>query len=176
VFNSTDAAVKVAAGPSLNVGIGGGFTIECWINPPDLAQAHPIVEWNNGIGSYGVHFYINVSHAGNLYANIVDGDGTWHTFLTGSGVITSNVFQQVALTFDKASGVAKMYCNGAVVLQQTVGSFTPQTAYDLYLGRRPLTGGEILEYAGLMDELSLYNRALSASEIQADYEAGKGGG
>jgi hypothetical protein len=173
VFNTTNAAVKVAASPSLNVGAGGGFTVECWINPPDL-QVHPIVEWNNGTGSYGVHFYIDVSAVGNLYANIVDSGGSYHIIQTGSGVVMSNVFQHVALTYDQASGVATMYCNGAVVLQQRVGSFTPQTTYDLYLGRRPDTGGEILEYAGFMDEVSLCNRALSASEIQADYAAGGG--
>ncbi len=63
VFNTTNAAVKVAASPSLNAGASGGFSVECWINPPDL-QIHPIVEWNNGsglsgTGSYGVHFYIS---------------------------------------------------------------------------------------------------------------------
>ena len=30
-------------------------------------------------------------------------------------------------------------------------------------------------YGGLMDELSIYNRALSQSEIQAIYNAGSGG-
>ena len=173
-FNTTNAAVKVAASPTLDVGAGAGFTVESWINPSDL-QIHPIVEWNNGTGSYGVHFYIDVSGVGNLYANIVSSSGSGHVIQTGSGVVTSNVFQHVALTYDKASGVAKMYCNGVVVVQQTVGSFTPQTTYDLYLGRRPLTGGETLEYAGLMDELSLYNRALSSNEIAAIYIAGSGG-
>jgi hypothetical protein len=131
VFNTTNAAVKVAASPSLNVGAGGGFTVECWINPPDL-QVHPIVEWNNGTGSYGVHFYIDVSAVGNLYANIVDSGGSYHIIQTGSGVVMSNVFQHVALTYDQASGVATMYCNGAVVLQQRVGSFTFRHALDFH--------------------------------------------
>jgi hypothetical protein len=36
------------------------------------------------------------------------------------------------------------------------------------------TGGSGYYFAGLVDEASIYNRALTASEIQADYEAGKG--
>jgi hypothetical protein len=172
LFNTTTAAVKIAASPGLNVGAGAGFTIECWIDPSDVTQLHPIVEWNTGSGTYGVHFYISVSGVGNLYANIVGSSGSGHTLQTGTGVVTSNVFQHVALTYDRASGAAKMYCNGAVVLQQSVGSFTPQTTYDLYLGRRP---GEALEWAGLMDEVTIYNRALTTAEIQAIYSAGSSG-
>jgi hypothetical protein len=84
----------------------------------------------------------------------------------------------VALTYDKASGVATLYCNGSVVLQQVLGSFTPQTTFDIYLGKRPLTRGETfssgsLTFAGLLDEAAIYNRALSASEIQAIYAGQK---
>ncbi len=171
VFNTTTAAVAVAASPALNVGAGAGFTVECWINPSNLAQANPILEWNTGSGTYGVHFYIDVGGAGNLYANIVDTGGSWHTIYTGAGVVASNVFQHVALTYDKASGVAKMYCNGAVVLQQTVGSFTPQTTYNLFLGSRPQT----YAWAGLMDEVTIYSRALSSNEIAVIYNTGSGG-
>ena len=61
-----------------------------------------------------------------------------------------------------------------MVAQQNLGSFTPQTSYDLYLGKRPptLTGSGVLEdffYTGLLEEAGIYNRALSASEIQAIY-------
>jgi hypothetical protein len=104
----------------------------------------------------------------------VDSGGSQHLIYTTSAVVATNVFRHVALTYDKDSGVATLYCNGAIVLQQTLGSFTPQTTYDLYLGQRPLSGGTI-EYAGLLDEVSLYNRALMQSEIQAIYSAGSGG-
>jgi hypothetical protein len=56
-----------------------------------------------------------------------------------------------------------------------LGSFTPETSYDLYLGRRVLTHGEHYTYAGLLDEVSLYNRALTSNEIAAIYNAGAAG-
>jgi hypothetical protein len=171
VFNTTTAAVKVAASPALNVGTGAGLTVECWINPSDFSQGRPIVEWNTGSGTYGVHFYVNISYAGNLYANIMDSGGSEHIIYTTSAVVKTNVFQHVALTYDKASGVAKLYYNGAVVLQQTLGSFTPQTTYNLYLGSRPLT----FAWAGLMDEVTIYSRALTATEIQTIYSVGNSG-
>ncbi len=112
------------------------------------------MEWNNGSGAYGVHFYIDISYTGNLYANIVDTGGSGHLIYTGAGVVANNGFQHVALTYGKASGVAKIYRNGVAVLQQTIGSFTPQTTYNLFLGSRP----QSYAWAGLMDEVTLYSR------------------
>ena len=37
--------MQVPASPSLNVGAGGGFTVEGWINPTNLARPQPLVEW-----------------------------------------------------------------------------------------------------------------------------------
>ena len=172
LFDTPDGAVKIPASHSLNVGEGKGFTIECWVNPSDVSQPHPIVEWNNG-RSYGVHFYVTTTYPGNLYANIVARGGSGGTPIwTEAGVVSPNAFQHVALTYDKASGVARMYHNGEMVLEKTIGSFTPQTSYDVYLGRRPFDNGQALEYAGLIEDVGIYNRALSEKEIGAIFDAG----
>ena len=55
--------------------------------------------------------------------------------------------KHVALTYDKTTGVATIYCNGAVVGSGNLGSFTPLTSYNLYLGRRPPTRGETYTFA-----------------------------
>jgi hypothetical protein len=102
----------------------------------------------------------------------VDSSGAWHTIQTEAGIVTVNVFQHVALTYDKTTAVAKMYCNGEVVLEQKMGKFKPRTTYDLYLGRRLPTRGESYVFAGLIDEVSIYKRALSDREITAIYKAG----
>jgi hypothetical protein len=85
----------------------------------------------------------------------------------------------VALTYDQAAGIATIYLNGNIVAQQTLGAFAPQTSYPLWMGHRPndvpgnSTYGASL--GGLLDELSLYSRALSQSEIAAIYNAGANG-
>ena len=67
--------------------------------------------------------------------------------------------------------MAVFYLNGLSVLTQNIGSFTPLTAFDLFLGRRPAAGfGE--SFQGLIDEPSVYNRDLSALEIQSIFVAG----
>jgi hypothetical protein len=121
-----------------------------------------------------VHFYVGAGGPGTLYANIVDSGGNWHAISSAGGVVTSNAFIHAALTYDQSSGKATLYCNGTNVAQGVVGSFTPQTTYDLFLGSRPGPDAH-LTYSGRMDEPSVYNRALSAGEISAIYLAGSNG-
>jgi hypothetical protein len=171
-FNNTNADVRIPASASLNVGTNNGFTVEAWVNPADVSKLHPLFEWNNGSGAFGVQFYISVdSGPGSFYANIVDSGGDWHQFHSSVAPVTTNVFQHVALTYNKTSGVATIYRNGTMVVQTTVGSFTPLTSYNLYLGRNP-SG---FSFAGLVDEAALYHRALSSNEIAAIYDVGSGG-
>ncbi len=183
-FDGNNGSVTVAANPSLNVGLGGGFSIETWIKPSTVALERPIAEWNSVTGGnpypYGSHFWISVplgygAGPGCLYANIVDTAGRFHWLTSAGGLINTNSFQHVAMTYDKTSGVALLYLNGAVVAQKNLGSFTPQTSYNLYLGRRPGGVAAAYSWAGLMDEVALYSRALNQTEIQAIYSAGSTG-
>jgi hypothetical protein len=168
-MNGTDADVRVPSSSSLNVGTSGGFTVEGWFNITDNT-ARPITEWNSG-SAFGVHFWANFPSEGYLYANVVDTGGANHYFQSTSTFIqTSN---HVALTYDKSSGNAYIYLNGSQVVQTNIGNITPQTTYDLYLGAR--ISGSPTRWAGWLDEISLYNRALSACEIAEIYNGGFNG-
>jgi hypothetical protein len=171
--------LRVPASASLNVGASSaGFTVECWIKPADLAGNQALVEWNNGPA--GVHFWISQPTAffgggpGCLYANLVDTGGGFHLLTSAGNTLNTLGFQHVALTYDKTSGMAKLYYNGSVVASQNLGSFTPQTTYDLFFGHRPSNDPPGF-FKGLLDEVGLYNRALSGSEIASLYNASKAG-
>jgi len=171
-FNHANEDVKMLASQSLNVGVGSGFTLEAWVNCFNVVSLNPIFEWNLGDGKtqWGVHFHIGADGPGSLYANVVDSGGKWHSFSSAQGIVASNVFQHAALTCDQTTGTATIYCNGAVVAQSNLGRFTPQTSYSLYLGRRPGPDA-YLTFAGLIDEPSVYNRAVSSNEIATIYQA-----
>jgi subtilisin-like proprotein convertase family protein len=175
VFNgATTSYVPVAATPSLNgIGASGsGFTIECWVKPASTAGG-PIIEWDSATVD-GLQFWIQ--GGSQLYANIQDTSGTSHSFFTGLGVLNSTNFQHVALTYDKRSGNACIYRNGVIVASANFGNITPQTTYpNLRIGLRSATSIGTYAYTGLIDELSVYKRALSASEIASIYNAGSAG-
>jgi hypothetical protein len=173
LFNDQGADVKIPANSSLDVGIGNGFTIELWINPTDVFIQHPLVEWGprqTPDDLEGVHFWISVNSGtgqggpGCLCGNVVDTDHVSHSLYSAPGIVRAGTFQHVALTYDKTSGNAAMYYNGAVVATANLGIFTPKTSGELLFGHRVATDES---YLGILDEVGLYNRALSASEIQA---------
>jgi uncharacterized repeat protein (TIGR01451 family) len=181
-LDGVDDYVNVPASTSLDVGAGSGLTIDAWIKPTDISVEHPLVEWNNGLGGWGVHLWISVTCCvpsavgpGNLYANLIDTSGNFHVISSAQGLITANAYQHVAVTYEKTSGIATLYLNGNSVAQQNLGSFTPQTTYDMQIGvrRSGVTNGRI--YKGAMDEVEIFNRALNTSEIQSIYNAGSTG-
>ncbi|MBW8865141.1 MAG: immunoglobulin domain-containing protein, partial [Verrucomicrobia bacterium] len=183
-FTTTNGGVKIPASPGLDVGAGNGMTVEGWINPADLSRREEFVEWDNGdtnpaVIPWGVHLQILSPGelglgAGNLFSDVHGADGAVHWIMAPGGTITANVFQHIAMTYDKTSGVATLYCNGVIVAQSNLGSFTPLTSYDFYIGRRP-AGDSVHSFLGSIDEVSVYNRALSTNEIAAIYLAGSAG-
>ncbi len=135
------------------------------------------------IQTNGVQFWISATNTpdstntpfatayGSLYANIVDTNFVSHEIFSAPGLLTNYIFQHVALTYDTNSGVAMLFLNGTNVATTNFGTaFIPKTDGDVLLGRdmSPNTNNY---YGGLMDEMSIYRRALSSAEILAIYQA-----
>lgn len=174
VFDGSASYITVPASPSLNIGTGSGITIEGWIKPSAANNpGGPIIEWDSSTID-GLQFWADGD--GSLWANMTYNPANAYGLVTPAGVISTNSFQHVAVTYDKSSGMIVIYVNGGAVASKYIGSMTPQTTYPVNIGRRtgqPIGNGDT--YGGLMDELSLYNRALSAGEIAAIYNAGSAG-
>lgn len=178
-FDGVDDAVRIPASASLNVGEGNGFTLLAWVNPTSLASLQPLFEW--GAATAGaLPFWMNTnctmggnctSVPGALFGLIPGKEGAFGIIQTGA-ILTAGEFQLVALSYDKASGQARLYRNGAAVASQNIGALTPLTMGDLYIGARS-AGAE--RFKGSMDEADLYARALTELEIQAIYDAGVSG-
>jgi len=185
-FNGA-AQVRVPASASLDVGSSvNGFTIEAWVNPASIGSKQPLVVWNTGYLS-GVALWL--TDQGELAANIptLDLIDNWLWF---GGALTPGMFQHIVLTYepddddDDNYGEARLFLNGNELGMQycycpveTPLTTQPFTTSDLYLGYNPADdlGETGTQFSGQLDEVSLFSRALSASEIQALYAAGGGG-
>jgi hypothetical protein len=179
-FDRSGNHIRVPSATILDLGRGTGLTIEAWINPADLSIEAPIVEWGSDSG-FGAHFHGNVHRQhgvqpGYLFANIFDTNGSEHVIQTQESVLRLGQFQHVALTYDHASGVGRLFHNGAVVQQSHLGNFTPRTSGDLFIGYRPPTAPSgSVAFHGQLDEVSLYERALTEAELFRIYQAGANG-
>jgi hypothetical protein len=159
--------------PELDVGQGQGLTVEGWIKPDSLSGVQPIIEWNDSHDNIGAGLVLGGSI---LHAYLTDTNVTpvrRIVFSSPPGVITTQAWQQVALTWDKASGLANLYLNGSSVSQTNLGSFRPQTRAPVYLAYRP--PGTAAQYVGRIDEMTIYNRALTSAEIQSIVAAAESG-
>ncbi len=185
-FDGVNSDVYVPAASNLNLGAGAGLTLEAWINPTSVTQAQALITWGdaplpfgNGVSlSIASPMYNRGSRAhgpGCLVADIADTSLDDHIILTPTNTLLTNVWQHVAVTFDQANGTTALFVNGSMVVSTNFGSLTPQTEPDVWLGSDGARVNGTFYYAGLMDEVSLYNRALTLWEIQAIYQAGNYG-
>ncbi len=176
---STSNYVKVVASPSLDIASGGDFTVDCWISPANVKTAHPLLEWNDGSGlGPGLSLWISSNGPATLSANLVDRSvaRTDHLLVSSNSVIQLFAFQHVALTYSRTNnGLAKLYYNGAVVASTNLGTnITLQTSppFDLYFGKHLTSPTVLSRFVGQMDEIGLYNQALTDAQIQDLHTAG----
>jgi len=142
--------VVVPAGPSLNLEQASGFTLEGWINPANVTNLGPLVEWYDptpgNLSPFGVQFYLgNVGSTnpspGALSAALWDTtpNSPPYPMVTGAPVLTNGGWQHVALTYNASTRVANLYANGqpAAARRPLPAGTVLQTKGDLYLGFDP---------------------------------------
>ena len=177
---SGSSYVRVPASPSIDVGQNNGFTLELWCNPANTNAPvgfTTLAEWNNNSGALtGIGCHLEFYNGGQTLGDIVDPNtGNDHFVESAGGNVAPNVWQHVAMTYDKTTGILTLYRNGAMLTSGNVGIWRPSTSFDLYFGIRSAGVFAPGPYQGLLDETSLYSRALSASEINAIYQGGTNG-
>ena len=180
-LNGENSYLQIRPNAALNIGLASGLTIEGWIKPATIAQDMLIFEYERELGTangsdvgmeLAIHrFSANGRGMGCLYANLVDVDGAGHIIFSPANILVPGVWQHVALSYDKTTGTAAIYLNGVAVAKSNLGIFTPQTSFaNLLLGAKTTYNSATNPgnaYSGDLDEFGIYNRALSAAEIQA---------
>ncbi len=89
-------------------------------------------------------------------------------------------FVHVAATLDDGTGAMTLYENGVVVAQTTTtvrpfGALDPTQQPGVGIGNSNALSNYDIPFNGLIDELSVYDRALTAGEVLGIYKAGSSG-
>jgi hypothetical protein len=155
-FDGTNDYVLVPDDDSLD--LSSGMTIAAWINSGSTSGARVIAaKWDDNIGQ---HSYIFKDHdaSSNLRIEL------WGLAdIAGGTAIATGSWIHVAATFD--SSTVKLYYNGAEDASAVRIGSIPASASALRIGA-VATGGTITQnFMGLMDEVYIYDRALSVDEI-----------
>ncbi|PYK96823.1 MAG: hypothetical protein DME19_18415, partial [Verrucomicrobia bacterium] len=168
-FDGASSYVRVPDSDSLRV---GSVTIEGWFNFSDAGGLRSLAAKALGTGtadSYAVWYENGVLHGA------VSGNGGLGPVLSYGWSPVLHAWYHIAYAFDQIGQFQALYVNGTLVASSQVSI---QIAYDqhaLLIGVE--SDNETLSYwfAGQIDEVSLYNRALSAAEIQSIFNAGSAG-
>ena len=176
-FDGTGYAT-IPASSTLNIGAGGGITIECWIkpgscSPPQIKECR----WWNGTRPPRMDCRSMMKPETGCFQTSVTQRARGMAIVSADGLINTNGFQHVAVTYDKNTGMAGALLQWKPDYFPKPGELnTPQTTFPLNLARRSagVVGGGVSP-AGMLDEVGLYSRALSASEIKAIYALGTNG-
>ncbi|HEX2748793.1 MAG TPA: LamG domain-containing protein, partial [Verrucomicrobiales bacterium] len=88
-----------------------------------------------------------------------------------TGTIAANTWYHVAGTFDGTSKLKVLYLNGAQVASTTIASYSPATQFPLRIGAGATEGAGQFWFPGDVDEVAIFNRALTSAEVSAQYTA-----
>jgi len=170
-FDGIDDYVLVPNSVSLNV--DSEITIMAWINSESTNGPRVFVsKWNDNTYDWSYifkqHNYydkLRFSLSKSYHSDLIDLTGTSHISTIGNWVY-------VSATYYSSTGIAKVYFNGIEDGSSTIGvnQLIDSSITDLLIGA-VYTGGGITEnFAGIIDEVRIYDRALNQSEIQILYD------
>lgn len=158
--------------PIDNAFLAGDFTVSVWFNATDFANGWPtlldIESFNLSVGG----LLCGCSGPGHLISYSSFAPRTFSWFLDRADQTPVGTFNQVVIT--KAGSVATMYLNSAVEVQGVASSPTVKPGSSLWIGRSQASipaGDNPAGYVfhGVLDDVRIYNRALSAQEVKDLY-------
>jgi hypothetical protein len=143
--------------PSMNV--GDTFSIDFWVNPGrSAAYEHLISNHYTSSENFGALYL----HNGNL--EYWQNGAAWFQQVPGSQTIQPNTWTHIALTYD--GSVTRVYANGSELSSVTTTGNEHSETFNNALRIGSSNPHESNYFMGLIDDIGLYNRVLSVSEIQ----------
>jgi chitodextrinase len=161
-FNGTSAVVTVPNSASLQ--LTSGMTVEAWVYPTGTNTG-----WRDVIYKADDNYYLEASTSnGTPGIGIVVGGQ--HTEAITPTPLAANTWTFLSATYDGTT--LRMYVNGTQVGSQPVTGPIVTSNNPLQIGGDSLYGQY---FSGMIDEVRVYNTALSPAQIQADMAMALGG-
>jgi len=162
-----------------NYELTNSLSIDGWINPAGVSGNSGIILWRGDCRSGFDPYYFQLNGDNTLNFGICDATGAG-TGVSTTAVLSSNQWYHVAATLDGNTGNMSIYINGVLSAQANTamrpfGPLISNQQPSLGIGNTGTPCWSYIPFNGKLDEISLYSRALSASEINAIYTAGSAG-
>ena len=156
-FNGSSASVTIPDSSSLD--LTTGMTVEAWVNPSSAGGPWRTVVFKQTGGGMVYALYANNGASRPVGQVNVLGEQN----APGTAVVPAGTWTHLATTYDGAS--LRLFVNGIQVASKPQTGAIPASTGALKIGGNPVWGEW---FAGLIDEVRVYNRALTPGEVQSD--------
>jgi YVTN family beta-propeller protein len=150
-FDGNDDYINVPYTSSLDV--QNSLTIAAWINSTNNNSQ------NRGIAGKAGGYQLYVEAGGHVVFGF--NNGSW-TLLHSAITIPENIWVHVAGTFNAATGSLQLYINGMLDANFTTTERLSPNVNPVMIGGFGIYGSP---FSGRIDDVAIYNRALTATEI-----------
>ena len=167
-LNGAGGSASAADAPALR--LSGDMTIALWVKhaalPASGSWMYYVEKGLNNSENYALGAYSDATGT-RLFFEFVDSTGASQYYAQGTGTaLSAGAWTHVAAVFNHSLGQLQFFIGGQLVKSSALAQSLKSTTDPLVIGQQNITGYEFW-MNGLLDDLRLYNRALTAAEVQS---------
>ena len=169
-FDGTKVQYATNSGAALNAVITNKvFTLAVWVKASNLSSGSAILAKATPSGHESCVIDVNANH----WRFFVRNASAVATQLNPTTPTTNGNWTHLVAVFSQPSGIMQMYINGTLAATTTPPATLWTDAHEMSVGNRQSgTAYNMPPFGGLIDDVRVYSRALSASDITELYAYG----
>ncbi len=167
-FDGINDVVNIPGASSQIAGSTSGISLSCWVYATNPSPNYPNFDGIAGFRNETTcDFYLLHLTTTSLEARFRNSTGTnYDATVPGFSI---NTWQHLVMTYDGSS--LKVYLNGTQAASVPASGSISSTSEVMYLGKLPFSPNDFM-FGGKLDEVGLWNKALTASEVSCMYNYG----
>jgi hypothetical protein len=150
------------------------FSLSLWFNTDSFPATtsflvSPVLFW---AGNRAIYFVFGDSAPADQFSVRVNQNSTWQSPVQNNSTLSTGTWYNMLVTYNSSSGYI-LYQNGTSVdTSSTTGSISSFNDLNPQIGSLTIQGTRY--YDGKISQILIYNKALTASEVQQNYNSLKG--
>ena len=167
-FNGTAGDITINDSPSLD--FTGSFSLSAWVKPTTVSGTQTVLIKETTVGCA---YFLQIVN-GQIDSGFNNGSGCIEHITTNANLV-AGTWYNFTVVLDHTNNAYNTYLNGNLIASVAETGLPISNNQQLLLGRSGCSGCGFERLNGVLDEVKIYSRALSASEVLTLYNTTLGG-